>query len=132
MTPLQKKARSSVDDPPADDDGSAMLQLAEELFPICRSITGDGVRRTLQILRRHVPIDVSEVPSGTSVLDWTVPREWNIRDAYIARLDGTRVVDFAASNLHVVQYSRPMDAVVPLEELRGHLHSLPERPDWTP
>src|SRR5438445_10297808 len=87
-------------------DGRTMMALVEELFPICRSITGNGVRQTLAILQRYVPLEVNEVPSGTPVLDWTVPREWNIRDAYIAYQDGTRIVDFAVNNLHVVQYSQ--------------------------
>ena len=113
-------------------DGKAMMALIEELFPICRSITGNGVRQTLAILQRYIPLEINEVPSGTAVLDWTVPREWNIRDAYIARLDGTRIVDFAANNLHIVQYSRPIDAIMPLSELRPHLHSLPDQPDWIP
>jgi aminopeptidase-like protein len=109
-----------------------MMALAEELFPICRSITGNGVRQTLEILRRYIPLQVNEVPSGTAVLDWTVPLEWNIRDAYIASDDGTRVVDFTANNLHVVQYSPPIDAVIPLADLRAHLHTLPDQPDWIP
>ena len=109
-----------------------MMTLVKELFPICRSITGNGVRKTLEILRRYMPLEVNEVPSGTAVLDWTVPREWNIRDAYIASDDGTRVVDFAANNLHIVQYSTPIDAVMPLVELRPHLHTLPDHPDWIP
>jgi aminopeptidase-like protein len=108
------------------------MQLAAELFPICRSITGNGVRQSLEILGRHIPIAVTEVPSGTPVLDWTVPREWNIGGAYIARLDGTRVVDFAANNLHILQYSAPMDVVVPVDELRRHVYTLPEHPDWIP
>src|SRR5258708_6082757 len=90
----------------APRDGEAMLTLIRELFPICRSITGDGVRQTLAIIQRYVPLETVEVPSGTPVLDWTVPREWNIRGAYIVSPDGTRVADFAANNLHVVQYSR--------------------------
>lgn len=109
-----------------------MMTLAEELFPICRSITGTGVRQTLEILRRFIPLEVNEVPSGAAVLDWTVPREWNIRGAYIASDDGRRVVDFAANNLHIVQYSRPIDMVIPLAELRPHLHTLPDQPDWIP
>jgi aminopeptidase-like protein len=116
----------------SDADGEAMMAVVEELFPICRSITGNGVRQTLQILQRFIPLQVSEVPSGTKVLDWTVPLEWNIRDAYIARDDGRHVVDFAANNLHIVQYSQPIDTTMPLAELRPHLHSLPDRPDWIP
>jgi len=109
-----------------------MMELVEELFPICRSISGNGVRQTLEVLRRSIPLEVNEVPSGVTVLDWTVPREWNIRTAYIARCDGTHIVDFAANNLHVVQYSRPIDAIMPLAELRPHLHTLPDQPDWIP
>ena len=116
----------------AEAEPAAMMALIEELFPICRSITGGGVRRTLSILQRHIPLEVHEVPSGTTILDWTVPREWNIRGAHIIDQDGARIVDFAASNLHVVQYSRPIDAVMPLSELRPHLHSLPDEPDWIP
>src|SRR5215510_16157341 len=107
------------------DPGKAMLALIQELFPICRSITGNGVRQTLAILQRYIPLELNEVPSGTAVLDWTVPREWNIRDAYILRPDGTRVVDFAANNLHFVKYSPPIDAIMPLAELRPHLHPCP-------
>jgi aminopeptidase-like protein len=109
-----------------------MLTLIEELFPICRSITGDGVRETLRVLQEHVMLEMNEVPSGTKVLDWTVPPEWNIRAAYIARLDGTRVVDFANNNLHIVQYSTPVDEVMTLSDLRGHLHTLPDQPEWIP
>jgi aminopeptidase-like protein len=123
-------------DPSFDDRaasaGPAMFQLAAELFPLCRSITGDGVRQSLRILARHIPLEVREIPSGTPAFDWTVPREWNIREAYIARIDGTRVIDFATHNLHIVQYSTPMNAIVPIAELRRHLHSLPEYPDWIP
>jgi aminopeptidase-like protein len=113
-------------------DGAEMMRLIEELFPICRSITGDGVRRSLAILGGHLPLAISEVASGTPVLDWTVPPEWNIEAAYIARLDGTRVVDFADHNLHIVQYSTPIDAVVPRAELQQHLHSLPDQPELVP
>jgi aminopeptidase-like protein len=104
--------------PVFEEHGKAMMVLVEELFPICRSITGPGVRQTLRILQRLIPLEVQEVPSGTPVLDWTVPPEWNIRDAFIARDDGTRVVDFADNNLHVVQYSRPIHATMPLAQLR--------------
>lgn len=119
-------------EPAVDPDGTAMISLAEELFPICRSITGEGLRKTLRILQQNVPLEIIEVPSGTKAFDWTVPLEWNIRDAFIAKEDGTHVVDFSDSNLHVVQYSTPLDATMPLAELRPHLHSLPDRPDWIP
>jgi aminopeptidase-like protein len=111
--------------------GESMHELMRELFPICRSITGDGVRETLAAVGGRIPLEVHEVASGTSVLDWTVPDEWNIRDAYIAK-DGRRVVDFRESNLHVVNYSEPVRAVMPLSELRPHLHALPDHPDWIP
>jgi aminopeptidase-like protein len=109
-----------------------MMALAEELFPICRSITGNGLRQTLKLLRRSLPLEIIEVPSGTAVFDWAVPLEWNILDAFIAREDGTRVVKFTDNNLHIVQYSSPLDAIIPLAELRSHLHTLPDRPDWIP
>jgi aminopeptidase-like protein len=115
-----------------EQDGALAYELVEELYPICRSITGDGVRKTLEILSRHVPIQVHEVPSGTQVLDWTVPKEWNIRDAWIADESGRRVVDFRRSNLHVVNYSVPVRARLTLAELRPHLHTLPDRPDFVP
>jgi len=98
-----------------------MMALIEELFPICRSIIGAGVRQTLAILQHYIPLGINEVPSGTPVLDWTVPCEWNICDAYVTHPDGPRIVDFAANNLHIVQYSRPVDAVMPLAELRARI-----------
>ncbi len=112
--------------------GGDMHALAAELYPICRSITGDGVRRTLEILGRHVPLEVREVPSGTPVLDWTVPREWNVRDAYVKGPDGRKVIDFRRSNVHLVSYSVPIHRRMPLAELKPHLHSLPDRPEWIP
>jgi aminopeptidase-like protein len=113
-------------------EGTAMIELIAELYPICRSITGDGLRRSLEILSRHLPLQMHEVPSGTPILDWTVPKEWNVRGAYIATVDGRRIVDFADSNLHILQYSRPIDRIVSIEDLQEHLHSLPDTPDWIP
>lgn len=112
--------------------GDEMHALARRLYPICRSITGDGVRQTLAVLRERIPLELSEVASGTPVFDWTVPKEWNIRDAYIKNARGERVVDFRRSNLHVVNYSVPVRARMRLAELRPHLHSLPDRPRWIP
>jgi aminopeptidase-like protein len=116
----------------ADDTAIAMYALVSELYPICRSITGDGVRKTLEIMSRYVPLTTTEIPSDTPVLDWTIPKEWNIRDAWIANADGARVVDFRASNLHVVNYSVPVRAKMSLRELRLHLHTLPDRPELVP
>lgn len=116
----------------ARDSGPELYALVNELYPICRSITGDGVRETLRILSRYVPLTVHEVPTGTPVLDWTVPKEWNIRDAWIADASGKRVVDFRALNLHVLNYSVPVRTKLPLSELRKHLFTLPDQPDLVP
>lgn len=112
--------------------GEEMHGLMAELYPICRSLTGNGVRETLAIIQRDVPLEVTEVPSGTQVFDWTLPAEWNIRDAWIAGSDGTRVVDFRRSNLHVLGYSVPIRARLTLSELREHLFTHPDNPDWIP
>jgi aminopeptidase-like protein len=109
-----------------------MRGLIEELYPICRSITGEGLRATLRAVNRRVPIELHEVPSGTPVFDWTVPEEWNISDAYVLDASGTRVIDFRRSNLHVVNYSEPVRRRLSLEELKPHLFSLPDHPDWIP
>jgi aminopeptidase-like protein len=112
--------------------GQWMYDLITELYPICRSMTGHGVRRTLEIVGRGIPLEIREVPSGTSAFDWTVPREWNIRDAYIKDASGRKIIDLAQSNLHVVGYSVPVRRVVNLAELKEHLFTLPERPYWIP
>jgi aminopeptidase-like protein len=114
------------------DIGPQMHALVTELFPICRSITGPGLRETLQILGRLVPLEFHEVPSGTQVYDWRVPNEWTIRDACIRDQAGRRVVDFCESNLHVVNYSVPVHVTMRLAELRPHLHTLPDHPNWIP
>lgn len=116
----------------APSPGAAMHALVRELYPVCRSITGDGLRRTLARLGQEIPLVLHEVPTGTRVFDWTVPREWNIRDAYVKDAAGERVIDFRAHNLHVVNYSVPVHRRMTLAELRPHLHSLPDRPDLIP
>ena len=113
--------------------GDEMHGWARDLFPICRSITGDGTRETLRYLQAIVPeMILHEVPSGTAAMDWTVPDEWNISGAYIENDAGERVVDFADSNLHVVGYSEPVDDIFTLDQLAPRLHSLPKRPDTIP
>jgi aminopeptidase-like protein len=112
--------------------GEEMYEFVSELFPICRSITGDGLRETLRRVGDHVPLEIREVPSGTQVFDWTVPREWNIREAYVKDAGGRRVIDFKANNLHVVNYSVPTRGRMSLDELKDHLTTIPERPGWVP
>ena len=112
--------------------GVEMHALIRELFPVCRSITGDGFRTSLRRLSAIAPIELHEVPTGTRVFDWTVPKEWNIRDAWIADATGRRWVDFKVSNLHVVNYSVPVRARLSLAELRPRLFTLPEQPDLIP
>ncbi len=113
-------------------EGKVLHDLVAHLYPICRSITGEGVRATLRYLQSFLPLEIHEVPSGTQVFDWTVPLEWNIKDAYIATVQGEKIVDLGQSNLHVVSYSLPIKGRIRREDLTGHLHSLPDRPDWIP
>lgn len=122
-----------------DDDieniGLNMHKLCEKLFPICRSLTGDGFRESLNILKNElglVNLQVFEVPTGTKCFDWEVPKEWNIRDAYVIDPNGKKICDFKVSNLHIVGYSTPIDKEISLEELQEHLYSLPEQPTAIP
>jgi aminopeptidase-like protein len=124
--------RKAIDSSGAEKLGRDLHGFATELYPICRSITGSGIRRTLDLIGERIPLRESEVPTGTPVFDWTVPKEWNIRDAYIKDVKGTRVVDFQKQNLHVLNYSIPVRAKLTLSELRPHLFSIPEHPDWIP
>ncbi|SRR5579884_2438526 len=112
--------------------GDEMYRLVSELYPICRSITGNGFRETLRIIQQRIPLEIHEVPTGTQVFDWTVPREWNIRDAYVKNSRGEKIIDFKKSNLHVLNYSIPIRAKMSLEELKPHLFSNPQQPDWIP
>ena len=114
------------------DVGNSLHQFAAELFPICRSITGDGIRKTLSIIGERIPLKLFEVPTGTEVFDWTVPKEWNIREAYIKAKDGKRIADFQDCNLHVLNYSTPIRAKLRMDELRPHLFTIPDKPDWIP
>ncbi len=112
--------------------GAEMHDLVARLYPICRSITGNGVRETLRIIQEHIPVDLHEVASGTKAFDWTVPKEWNIRDAWIKNSAGERLVDFQQLNLHVVSYSSPVQRRMRLAELKDHLFTIPAHPDWVP
>src|SRR5271167_736720 len=112
--------------------GEELHRFATDLYPICRSITGNGIRRTLTLIKSRIPLHTFEVPTETPVFDWKVPKEWNIRDAYIADSGGKRVVDFQQCNLHVMNYSVPVHATMPLSELKQHLFTIPKHPDWIP
>lgn len=112
--------------------GNELYRFIAELYPICRSITGNGFRETLHLLGRHIPLTIHEVPTGTKVFDWTVPKEWNIRDAYIKNSKGEKIINFQKSNLHVVSYSEPIWKKMSLQELKKHLFTLPAYPDWIP
>ena len=121
-----------LDQRSTDEIGKELHSFAAELYPICRSITGDGLRQTLALIQKRIPLETTQVLTGTAVLDWTVPKEWNIRDAYIKDAKANRVVDFQQSNLHVLNYSTPVHATMPLAELKPHLFTIPEHPDWIP
>lgn len=116
----------------SNDSSQDLFGLMSRLYPLCRSITGDGVRQTLKILQEYIPVEIHEVATGTQVFDWTVPKEWNIRDAYIKNPEGRKIVDFQTCNLHVVSYSAPIKKKVPLEILKAHCFTLPQHPQWVP
>jgi len=122
--PLTEESASQV--------GLEMHDLMTDLFPICRSITGDGVRQSHDLIRKIIPITTHEIPTGTEVLDWTIPKEWNIESAYVIAPDGRKTMDFEVSNLHVLNYSSPVKAKISLDELKSHLHSSPDNPDVIP
>jgi aminopeptidase-like protein len=109
-----------------------MYDLIVKLFPICRSITGNGVRKTLSIIHEHIPLEIHEIPSGTEVYDWIIPDEWNISDAYIKNPNNEKIIDFKNSNIHIVNYSIPINTKLSLEELKSHLFTLPENPESIP
>jgi aminopeptidase-like protein len=109
-----------------------MYGVIRELYPICRSITGNGLRSSLRILQQFIPLQMHEVPSGTQVFDWTVPKEWNVQDAYVKNAAGERVIDFKSLNLHLVNYSTPVCSKMMLSELKPHLFSMEDYPDWVP
>jgi aminopeptidase-like protein len=116
----------------AESIGRELYGCVTDLYPLCRSLTGEGLRETLRRVQRLVPLTLHEVATGTTVFDWTVPKEWNIRDAWVKNSRGERVIDFRRSNLHVVSYSVPVRQQMSLAQLRPHLHTLPDRPDWIP
>ncbi|MCW5652281.1 DUF4910 domain-containing protein [Hydrogenophaga sp.] len=121
--------RSAADCVGWADEAWALMQ---RLYPVCRSITGDGVRETLAVVGERIALQLHEVPSGLPVFDWTVPQEWNVREAWIKDPAGQKVVDLRDHSLHLMSYSTPVHARMPLSELRAHLHSLPDHPDWIP
>jgi aminopeptidase-like protein len=124
--------RSLPEQPVSADIGEVIYALASELYPICRSITGRGVRETLDAIGRHIKLEIHEVPTGTAVFDWVIPSEWNIREAYIKNQRGEKIVDFARSNLHVMSYSVPVRQRISLAELKQHVYTLPDQPDLIP
>jgi aminopeptidase-like protein len=113
-------------------EGDLMMSFITRLFPICRSITGNGVRRTLDLISEIIPLDRYEIPTGTQVFDWEVPREWNIREAWIKNSNGEKIIDFADNNLHILNYSVGIHKTMALDELKQHLHTIPAQPDLIP
>ncbi len=117
---------------PTYDTREETKRLIERLFPICRSITGNGVRETLGIINEIIPVNISEIPTGTNVFDWSIPKEWNIRGGWIKDTKGEKIIDFKNLNLHVLNYSLPVHKKLSLDELKSHIFSDPAHPDWTP
>ena len=109
-----------------------IYNLIKKLYPICRSITGNGVRKTLDIIRKYIPINTYEVPSGTIINTWTIPNEWNINDAYIKNKNGIKIINFKNHNLHIVNYSIPIHTKITFKELKSHLYYLKELPEAIP
>ncbi|HXC35610.1 MAG TPA: DUF4910 domain-containing protein [Candidatus Acidoferrales bacterium] len=132
MTTINEQTAEVPQDCQLARDGAELFEMVSALYPICRSITGNGLRESLRRLQSHVGLSLHEVPTGTQVFDWVVPKEWNIRDAYIKDSRGARVVDFRKNNLHVVNYSLPVKQRMHLSELRKHLFALPDKPEWIP
>lgn len=126
------KRQNSAFNIDSEKKGIEMYNLMKKLYPICRSITGNGVRETLNIIKEYIPIKIYEVPSGTRFFDWTVPKEWNIKAAYIKNSKNEKIIDFKNSNLHILNYSVPINKKMSLKELKGHLFTLPNYPDWIP
>ncbi|NKC04182.1 DUF4910 domain-containing protein [Brucella haematophila] len=125
-------ARPGIVDMRRSPDGQAIYDLAAQLYPICRSLTGEGVRETLATIGGYLPLEIHEVPTGTPLFDWKAPQEWVIREAYIADSNGQRIVDFARHNLHVVNFSIPVRTRLSMEALKSHIHTLPDQPDLIP
>lgn len=132
LEPLTRSGDAVAATPKSADMGERLHAIIARLYPICRSLTGDGVRQTLGILQEYLPLEVHEVPTGTPAFDWTVPPEWQIDDASIEDAHGVRLIDFRRSNLHVVNYSMGIERRMPWHELKQHVHTLPDRPDWIP
>jgi aminopeptidase-like protein len=130
--PLKPKPGKWAETLAPEGVGERLYAFASAIYPICRSITGPGVRETLDLIDRIVPLQRSEVPTGTPVLDWTVPKEWTIRDAWVKNVAGERVIDFKAHSLHVLNYSTPVQARMPLAELKKHIFTLPDQPELIP
>lgn len=126
------KNKKHIETSQSDKTGRQLYHLIERLYPLCRSLTGDGVRETLAIVSEHIQLKISEIPSGTKVYDWEIPPEWNIKDAWIKNSKGEKIIDYKKLNLHVLNYSVPVSKSVGLDELKNHLFTLPDQPDKVP